>query len=265
MHTLFDCTTSTAPYVELATRVRERIVQAVDALEQHVVIPAGASVDAKWGGRPAVFLIEEGCLHIPSPKGAMIVYEEGDLVGVHASLRYPVSIEAPDFAAVVSVYSAESLLHKVAESGELFALWHEFLCAASMMYVSLLSERVHVEPDPIPRIRVFHPGEEILRQGERGHTVLTMVEGAARVEVDGVAVGQVHKDEIFGAIAAITGSDRSASVVAESDCLVMELEAAKFQALLQTHPTLIARLIQDMARAIKSLNRNLVDFSQPSL
>lgn len=258
MHTLFDCITDTVAYQRLAKRISDEIVSNLHPLEQHVVIPAEASVNPRWAGRPAFFVIEEGCLRVSSANGALLVYEEGDIVGLNSSELYPLTIETPRFASIVSVYSSEAFQRKALESPSGLALWNEYLCASSMLFLSLLAERVHLEKDPTPGIRVFHPGDEILSQGKPGNSVLTMVEGHARVEVDGVEVGEVHKDEIFGAIAAMTGSQRNATVVATTECLVMELDAAQFQALLQTHPTLVTRLVHDMARTIQSLNSELV-------
>jgi CRP-like cAMP-binding protein len=195
---------------------------------------------------------------VASANGPLLVYEEGDLVGVNSSELYPLTIETTSFAAVVSVFSTEHLHAQAAQSQQSMAVLNDYLCASSMLFLSLLAERLRLSTSLTPVLRVYHAGEVILAQGNSGNSVMTMVEGEAHVEVDGVQVGVVHKDEIFGAIAAITGSERSATVVAASDCLVMELEATQFQALLQTHPALVTRLICDMAKTIKSLNTQLV-------
>lgn len=258
MHTLFDCKTDITNYQLLARQLNEEIVAKLQPLEQHVVIPAHASVTPRWAARPAFFVIEEGCLRVSSPEGAMLVYEEGDIVGLNSSELYPLSIETPEFASVVSVYSCDTFQHEALTSPAKIALWNEYLCASSMLFLALLAERVHLAKDPTPAIRVFRDGDVILTQGKPGSSVLTMVEGHARVVVDGVEVGEVHKDEIFGAIAAMTGTERNATVIATTECLVMELDAGQFQALLQTHPALVTRLVQDMARTIQSLNSNLV-------
>jgi CRP-like cAMP-binding protein len=112
-----------------------------------------------------------------------------------------------------------------------------------------------------PRMRILNPGELIIEQGTHSRGVYTLIEGLADVSVDGVQVGEIAASEIFGAIAAITDAPRSASVIARTHCLVMEVDRDNFKLMLQTHPSLVNKLIEDMARTIQDLNSQVVALS----
>lgn len=72
---------------------------------------------------------------------------------------------------------------------------------------------------------------------------------------------EIIRDEIFGAIAALTATVRNANVIATSDCLVMVVPSDRFQSLLASRPEMVTKLIEDMARNIVSSNEQIVNLS----
>src|SRR5690625_7337213 len=74
----------------------------------------------------------------------------------------------------------------------------------------------------------FSAGETIIAQGAEADRVFTLLEGKAEALRDGVKVGEVHADEIFGALAVFTRQRRMASVVAISDCTVLAVPKDEF-------------------------------------
>jgi CRP-like cAMP-binding protein len=109
-----------------------------------------------------------------------------------------------------------------------------------------------------PEVRYFEAGETMIQQGGTNDEVYTLIEGSAEALVDGVKVGDIKSDEIFGAIAAIAGVPRTASVVATSRCMAISLPKGDFLHLLKSRPSTVLRLIQDMARALASANDRVV-------
>ena len=63
-----------------------------------------------------------------------------------------------------------------------------------------------------------------------------IIEGHAEAYVDGQKVGDVQKDEIFGAMAVFTREKRSATVVASEPCTVMVIPKEQFLSLMQSNP-----------------------------
>ena len=62
------------------------------------------------------------------------------------------------------------------------------------------------------RVEVEGPGVEITLQGDFGHSVFAVLEGDARVLVDGQEVGRLSAGDLFGEIAVIASGRRTATV-----------------------------------------------------
>ncbi len=100
-------------------------------------------------------------------------------------------------------------------------------------------------------------GETLIVQGDEADHVFIIIEGKAEAFVDGQKVGEVLKDEIFGAMAVFTSEKRSATVVASEPCTLMMIPKDQFLNLTQSNPRIAHSLIESMARRIDSLNRQL--------
>ena len=83
----------------------------------------------------------------------------------------------------------------------------------------------------------------------------------AEVLVDDVTVGRIGEGEIFGAMAALTHADRSATVRAKTTCSVVKVPKEQFTDLIKSHPATIHSLLIDMANSIVNLNEQLVGIS----
>jgi CRP-like cAMP-binding protein len=112
-----------------------------------------------------------------------------------------------------------------------------------------------------PEIRQYSKGQEIIRQGGTDNEVYTLISGAADVIVDNTKVGEIQRDEIFGAIAALTDTPRTAQVMALSECTVLVVPADRFHSLLSSRPETVTKLIEDMARTIISSNEKIITLS----
>ena len=75
---------------------------------------------------------------------------------------------------------------------------------------------------------------------------------------DDVIVGSIGEGEIFGAMAALTHADRSATVRARTTCSVVKVPEGQFTSLIKSHPATIHSLLIDMANSIVNLNDQLV-------
>ncbi|BBN57388.1 hypothetical protein TRE132_55130 [Pseudomonas chlororaphis subsp. aurantiaca] len=100
-------------------------------------------------------------------------------------------------------------------------------------------------------------GEVLIRQGDDADHVFVIIEGHAEAFVDGHKVGDVPKDEIFGAMAIFTGEKRNASVIASEPCTLMLIPKSQFLSLTQSNPRIAHSLIESMARRIDLLNKEV--------
>jgi small-conductance mechanosensitive channel/CRP-like cAMP-binding protein len=106
----------------------------------------------------------------------------------------------------------------------------------------------------LPRGRLAHfgRGEKLIQQGENGDSMFILVEGEANVIVDrnGVQahVASLASGDCFGEMSLLTGERRSATVVANSDCEVVEIGKSILAARLKENPELLAKLSEMLAR-----------------
>jgi CRP-like cAMP-binding protein len=90
-------------------------------------------------------------------------------------------------------------------------------------------------------LRTFAPGEALVSEGERGHSLFIITSGRAKVFVrslDGhaVEVARLEEGDFFGEIAALSGGRRAATVTAAAACEVLELDKATLEQIALIHP-----------------------------
>src|SRR5207253_7138479 len=94
-------------------------------------------------------------------------------------------------------------------------------------------------------------GDVILEQGAAGAGFFIVDEGMADVTVDGNSVGTVGPGDYFGEIALLTGSDRTATVTAQSDMVCYGLTAWDFKPLIESNSGIAWKLLTAMARRLR--------------
>jgi CRP-like cAMP-binding protein len=261
MHALLE----DAPSLESASaRARTAWGEIALALKstEIALIPRDVDAIALARSSSAVFLVVEGTLVVTRNSCALLCCEEGDLIG-HTEISAASDLTAhSSFAVKALKVPLKDLFEAVAASPSLIKSWSALLAAQEEAWRKIAEHCAHRlslgnETTP-PVIRHYETGEIIIQQGGTNDEVYTLVEGSAEALVDGVKVGDIKSDEIFGAIAAIAGVPRTASVVATSRCMAISLPKGDFLHLLKTRPSTVLRLIQDMARALSNANDRVV-------
>jgi MFS superfamily sulfate permease-like transporter len=100
--------------------------------------------------------------------------------------------------------------------------------------------------------RLVHPGEFVVRIGDRGDDIMVMLQGSASVMVsDGaghmVRVAGLRRGAVIGEISFFDQSLRSANVVANDEVLVAVLDRAAYTRLSDERPRLVQKLIANIA------------------
>ena len=206
------------------------------------VVESG-SITARYRGR-SVYLLEEGDLLLPDITGSA----EGEEAVFYGS----------EAGASLGSYSAMEFLAQVFENPTATKSWTRMLITYSGLMLRLGAARIPEELPATPGFEVFEPGEIIIHQGDRADYVFNMTSGLAEVLVDGVTVGRISEGEIFGAMAALTHADRSATVKAKTECSVVKVPKEQFTDLIKSNPATIHSLLVDMANSIVNLNEQLV-------
>lgn len=110
-----------------------------------------------------------------------------------------------------------------------------------------------LHPDELTRLAAgvqtvpYAEGETLFRQGQPGDTFCVMRSGRVGVSITGadgktVRVAGLEAGAFFGEMSLLTGEPRSATILAETDTVVLAVSKATFAGLLQADPDLAARL-----------------------
>ena len=192
------------------------------------------------------------------------LYTDGDLLVVdpHSGLE-GCSAEAsfasdvlfvPRPTLVAALQGAPDLLHPLVELVGLESQILHVLCA------------LYASPDQQPDVAYhrFEEGDEILAQGQECQEIYELVEGGARVEVDGRDVGVVRAGDFIGEISFLSDAPCVASVIATEPCFVQAIPRPQFARLVQARPQTGIRLAQGLARRVIELDGALVQTRKPS-
>lgn len=96
-------------------------------------------------------------------------------------------------------------------------------------------------------------GATLTRQGEPGREFMIISSGTARVEIDGTTVAHLGPGEFLGELAVISGTPRTATVIATSAMVVEILNRREFMSLLDESANLGRKIL---VGAVKRLQMN---------
>lgn len=205
----------------------------------------------------SVYLIKNGMISETFQGQVIVNYEEGDLVGVDGLFNEKQTKFETDFAVTVDEYDSEQLVDEVFSDKSKFLIWNKYLSCLGQSYQMMISHLSQEDVEFIPDFRHYDSGDVIIEENTQGDEIYTLMSGTAKVMYNHTEVGQVNKNEIFGAIAALTGTKRTASIVATSSCETIVVKNDNFQGLLNARPDTIQQLISDMARTVVSCNERI--------
>lgn len=206
----------------------------------------------------SLFVISQGAAKLTIEGNLFVLYEEGDILGLDLHRNISNAQISSDLPIQVDELTKGSFLAIVLRDNKLSELWVEYLNLQAQLYLQLSASLLKNTAVFQPEVQNIEAGQVIIKQGSFGNEVFTMIEGAADVMVDGVKVGEVRENQIFGALAAFTNTARSASVIATAPCTIVSLKEGQFVELMKTRPETVFSLCRDMANTIVDLNKKVV-------
>jgi CRP/FNR family transcriptional regulator, cyclic AMP receptor protein len=102
----------------------------------------------------------------------------------------------------------------------------------------------------------FNAGSVLIRQGERGARVISfflLLDGQARVEVNGREVARLGPTDYVGEIALLSNTARTATVIAETDLRCLTLSSWAFRSFVEKHQSVAWTLLETMAARLADL------------
>ena len=97
-------------------------------------------------------------------------------------------------------------------------------------------------------------GRVLTTQGDFGREAFVIVEGTARVEIDGNEVATLGPGQQFGELALLDGGSRTATVTAVTPMELIVISQRAFLSLLDEVPGLSRRILASMAATIRELD-----------
>ncbi len=209
---------------------------------QFYVVQRG-SITARYQGK-IIYTLEAGDILLPDIAGGL----DQTIAVFYGS----------DAGAQLYCYPALEFMQRVFNEPAAIRLWTRLLITYAGLMLRITAGNLQEEKPATPGFEIHEPGDIIIRQGERADFVYNMSSGVAEVLVDDVNVGRIGEGEIFGAMAALTHADRSATVRAKTTCSVVKVPKEQFTELIKSNPATIHGLLIDMANSIVNLNEQLV-------
>lgn len=210
----------------------------------------------------SIYLIKEGDIYETFDGQIIVIHEKGDLVNADALSHLKATAYVTDFPATVDEYDGQEFISKIASDETKFQIWSQYLSCLSQSYQLLMCHFSRQDTDYLPETRQYKKDDIIIKEDTEGDEVFTLLRGNAKVISNNEEVGEIHKDEIFGAIAALTHTTRNATIIATSDCDTLVAKGENFRSILDTRPDIAQKLITDMARTIVSGNERIIELSK---
>ena len=210
-----------------------------------------------------LFIIENGLLHALVDERPLFYLQEGDLFGLRQGIEFPTCRYTSEEPLNLVPYTRTDVFKHIYASEVRLELFVQYLIGHTALLSDALARLKQPEIRPATGFQHFAAGEELIHQGDEADHVFIIIEGHAEAYVDGHKVGDVQKDEIFGAMAVFTREKRSATVLASEPCTVMVIPKEQFLSLTQSNPRIAHSLIESMARRIDLLNKEVTQLRLP--
>jgi CRP/FNR family cyclic AMP-dependent transcriptional regulator len=205
-----------------------------------------------------IFLITDGMMHYTREGQTLVSFDEGDLVGITHTFNLPSPILSADEFVELLVIDRDALLSHIYSDNQRQYDWSLFLVCQNSLLMNQLASVSKKQTQTIPGFQNYQPGDVIIKEGDEAEHVYTLISGEIDVIADGVQVGEVGKDEVFGAMAVFTGEKRSATVIARTACTIMTVPQHEFVKLIEAQPKVAINLIENLARRISAMNQQLI-------
>lgn len=206
-------------------------------------------------------VITQGAAELLVHGRRMALLGQGDIIGFSLHhLRPSIKIRT-EMALTAKVIPHDAIQNRIRQDEKFSQSLHHLFQEQSGLFLEMLSLSLLSESSLESEILNIEEGQVIISQGSEDRNVYQLIDGRADVLVDGKKVGELGSNQIFGALAVLTGSPRNADIRATSNCLVMRIEAEDFLDLIRNKPAAVLGLVKDMAGIITKMNQKMIEIS----
>ncbi|HKK20937.1 MAG TPA: cyclic nucleotide-binding domain-containing protein [candidate division Zixibacteria bacterium] len=103
----------------------------------------------------------------------------------------------------------------------------------------------------------YLPEQVVFREGDHGNTMLLLLSGSVRVikknpsDGSSMIIATRESGEFLGEMALVEASPRFATVVAETECEVLEFSKENFEKIIQKRPSLATRVLRSLSKKLR--------------
>lgn len=108
-----------------------------------------------------------------------------------------------------------------------------------------------------PNLQTLPAGATLFEEGDAGAVMYVLVAGHATIRGGDLLLEEIGPGDIVGELAVIDSSPRTASVVANTDCLLAVIDQARFRFLVQKTPDFAIEVMGVMARRLRQCDLRL--------
>lgn len=105
--------------------------------------------------------------------------------------------------------------------------------------------------------RSYAKGETIFVAEDDGDCMYVVRSGLVEIRSYGAVLDRIGPGGMFGEIAMIDGSTRSATAIAVEDCELAPINRASFLALVRREPAFALEVMRALTRRIRGMNENV--------
>jgi len=120
------------------------------------------------------------------------------------------------------------------------------------------------------KTRKYRKGAMVFAKGDPGDRLLAVVSGTVKIGVSGASgrnttFNLVNAGELFGEIAFLDGSQRTADAIANSPCEIVAIDKRDFLPFMETQPKLLMRLIELLCQRLRWVSAHAEQIGSPEL
>ncbi|CAB5154032.1 hypothetical protein D3OALGA1CA_5295 [Olavius algarvensis associated proteobacterium Delta 3] len=103
-------------------------------------------------------------------------------------------------------------------------------------------------------LKEYIAGDRIFQAGDPGETMFVVAEGRIKIQIRGNTVETVDKGGIFGEMALLGSTQRSADAVALTRSMLLPIDEALFLHMVQKSPRFSLQVMQVIADRLRRIN-----------
>ena len=100
----------------------------------------------------------------------------------------------------------------------------------------------------------YNAGDTVFGQGDPGDKLYVVRSGEVEIQCNGLTVDTIGEGSIFGEMALLDSSARSATAIARSDCELIPVDQRRFTFLVQQTPFFAIHVMRVLADRLRNTN-----------